>query len=168
MSNLYDTIGIIKNGNKTKLPVIIVENIDADGIAYDNTSSGLSASDVQGAIDEVNGNVEQKARVIKQAIQSDTNTISFVIERNSDYIINGIIFSRTWSNPGSSSPLTGSLYWFSICPTGTSYPIGFYAIRDDSSNTGSRITNMTFDDATNTITVTFATSTSHFFEVIYG
>ena len=53
MTNLYDTIGIIKNGNKTKLPVIIVENIDADGVAYDNTSSGLSASDVQGAIDEV-------------------------------------------------------------------------------------------------------------------
>lgn len=58
MPNLYDTIGIIKNGNKTKLPVIIVKNIDADGVAYDNTSSGLSASDVQGAIDEVNGKIQ--------------------------------------------------------------------------------------------------------------
>ena len=71
MPNLYDTIGIIKNGNKTKLPVIIVENIDADGVAYDNTSSGLSATDVQGAIDELapKGSVSVTADGVKTTAQ---------------------------------------------------------------------------------------------------
>lgn len=55
----YNTVGIIKNGVKEKMPVVVVENIDASGVAYDNSNSGLSATRVQGAIDEVNAKVDR-------------------------------------------------------------------------------------------------------------
>lgn len=51
-------IGVIKNGVKTKVAAKLPNLFPASRTTYDNTSSGLSANRVQGAIDEVNGKVD--------------------------------------------------------------------------------------------------------------
>lgn len=45
-------IGVIKNGVKTKVAAKLPNLFPASRTTYDNTSSGLSANRVQGAIDE--------------------------------------------------------------------------------------------------------------------
>jgi len=53
--NIPDKKGWI--GDATGNPILIIDNgtqiINADDVVYDNTSSGLTATDVQAAIDEV-------------------------------------------------------------------------------------------------------------------
>lgn len=51
---------LIKNTNcePTTMAEALANALSAGGVSYDNSDSGLTASNVQGAIDEVNGNVE--------------------------------------------------------------------------------------------------------------
>ena len=67
--------------------------IDADRIAYDNTTSGLSATDAQGAIDELAGDIADISQmpvlpsdsadgtyVLKATMSSGTITYAWVVE----------------------------------------------------------------------------------------
>ena len=51
------SVNVKQNGSLTKVGGLYsaVSNLDAEDVLYDNTSSGLTATDVQDAIDEVNG-----------------------------------------------------------------------------------------------------------------
>lgn len=67
---------LIKNTNcePTTMAEALANALSAGGVSYDNTDSGLRASNVQGAIDEVNGNVE--------TVNNDLSNVGDVIGKN--------------------------------------------------------------------------------------
>lgn len=75
----HNQIGTV-NGDGTFNPYgsTIGDTVSADNVTYDNTSSGLTATDVQDAIDEVNG------RIAKHDISS---TNYYHLELDTPYIV---------------------------------------------------------------------------------
>lgn len=68
---------IVPNTNCTATNVmteITSGGVDASDVTYDNTDSGLTATDVQDAIDEVNGNLDNKAGNLLVEIVNTTLT----------------------------------------------------------------------------------------------
>lgn len=64
--------GINKNGTKHKIGIIMPAFFPASRITYDNTTSGLSATDAQGAIDELDSKT-MKSEVVSGTTDSDGN-----------------------------------------------------------------------------------------------
>jgi len=64
IDDLDDEVVTVKNA---------IENMsfDADSISYDNTSSGLQATDVQGAVDEINDNLTELKDKFDLTIQEE-------------------------------------------------------------------------------------------------
>lgn len=58
----------------------VANSTSASGISYDNTDSGLAADDVQGALDEVAGELEtETATIVTKAIMSRNGKNRFLI-----------------------------------------------------------------------------------------
>lgn len=88
---------LIKDTNcePTTMAEALANALSAGGVSYDNTDSGLTASNVQDAIDEVNGNVE--------TVNNDLANIDTVISENgaknllpntaTSQVINGVTFT---------------------------------------------------------------------------
>lgn len=71
---------LIKDTNcePTTMAEALANALSAGGVSYDNTDSGLTASNVQGAIDEVNENVE----TVNSDLSNKTDEINTIISAN--------------------------------------------------------------------------------------
>ena len=64
---------------------------DADHVAYDNTQSGLSATDVQGAVDEIAANEGSFKHIASGDLQTGGDTFLFVL-----FVTGGVYLINVW------------------------------------------------------------------------
>ena len=98
--------------------VTIPATYDADDIVFDNTGTGISATDVQGAIEEVNGKfliVSDRYNITPQAVAPQTQPFIQVDITRAGYNAVGIIACVTYDSSLNLLPL--SITGFSCNPT---------------------------------------------------
>ncbi len=111
----YDALPASKNTDGVVRYITDADTVgDASAIDYDNTTSGLSATDVQDAIDEVDGNVD--------SIDSALGNTS--ISSIGDGTVTGAISTLNSRTTLESVTLTGSQYWSGSLPSSYSYKFG--------------------------------------------
>lgn len=94
------------NKNGKEFPVgVIPKNYPASNIGYNNSQSGLSADNVQGAIDELVNNVENIT--IKQVELTTSSNVNDCIDEYTTYFITGS--NRPINAPTNSS--YNQMYW---------------------------------------------------------
>lgn len=81
--------GINKNGTKHKIGIIMPAFFPASRTTYDGTTSGLSATRVQGAIDEVKGQMANKKDLSSIIITGSINNTGSTISNNTYFYLSG-------------------------------------------------------------------------------
>ena len=106
-------------------------SIDADDVGYDNTTSGLTADDVQEAIDELSGNLTANSQKFRYGYDSATQKYGYIIESGgADTFV----------------PFSGSEYVISQSSTLTQKSVGNTAsVPDFGSDTGTSTGTFTTD-----------------------
>lgn len=128
----------------------------ASEVAYDNTSSGLTADDVQGAIDEVDGYCDTLLARIQRKQFLNKNSVSF---NNIPNTCTGILLTR---------PFDSTSQWWILA----SFNVynGAACIDYNPYNPQSRTTEIPTSASYNngTLTITYAGTTAAFVDIFYG
>ena len=132
---------LIKDTNcePTTMAEALANALSAGGVSYDNTDSGLTASNVQDAIDEVNGDVE--------TVNSDLSNVGNVIGKNGaknllrndavDNVTNGVTYHiNSDGSVSTSGTVSADTYsWLVIQNESYSLPAGSYHLSGTPSGT---------------------------------
>ena len=83
----YDALPDTKYTDGIEYFITDAEPLDASTIAYDNTASKMTATNVQAGIDELNSNLNNRLEEVKTYIDNTTSTTSFKVLRK-----NGVVY----------------------------------------------------------------------------
>lgn len=107
---------LIKDTNcePTTMAEALANALSAGGVSYDNSDSGLTASNVQDAIDEVNGDVETVNSALAKevlyftSVACSATTGNFATVSNANISADHVVVECTFANP---SAITTDVTW---------------------------------------------------------
>lgn len=107
--------GFIKNGKKVKVNYFPA-TYPAGNVTFDNTQSGMTATDVQGAIDELNADKANKLLKVPVTVNTNSDGIGFLSMTTEHYSVYSAFTADKIVTPFivSGSPNPYDYYWVKI------------------------------------------------------